>query len=83
MPQYSVFVGNQSTRIKYPRDFDVADAEAARTIALRIARVFVEVVPYWNDLSSDQQNDFFVEIADETGKTVLSVPFRETGRSSA
>ena len=71
------------TRIKYPRDFDVADAEAARTIALRIARVFVEVVPYWNDLSSDQQNDFFVEIADETGKTVLSVPFRETGRSSA
>jgi hypothetical protein len=34
-------------------------------------------VPYWNDLPSEQQNDFVVEIDDESGQTVLKVPFRD------
>ena len=42
-----------------------------------MARVFIEVVPYWNELSFEQQNDFVVEIDDESGQTVLTVPFRE------
>jgi hypothetical protein len=42
-----------------------------------VAKVFMEVVPYWNDLSLDQQNEFVVEIDDEGGQTVLIVPFNE------
>ncbi len=53
------------------------NVEAARRVALRVAQVFIEVVPYWNDLSPEQQNDFVVEIDDESGQTVLTVPFRE------
>ncbi len=46
-------------------------------LALKIARIFIEVVPYWGELSSKQRNDFVVEILDEDGQTVLTVPFRE------
>jgi hypothetical protein len=34
-------------------------------------------VPYWDHLTPEQQNDFVVEIDDESGHTVLPVPFRE------
>jgi hypothetical protein len=77
MSQFSLFICRQQTRIKYPKSYDLPDVEAARRVALRVARVFMEVVPYWNDLSPDQQNDFVVEIDDEGGQTVLTVPFSE------
>ena len=77
MSQFSLFICRQHTRIKYPKSYDLPDVEAARRVALRVARVFMEVVPYWNDLSPDQQNDFVVEIDDEGGQTVLTVPFSE------
>jgi hypothetical protein len=37
----------------------------------------MEVVPYWRDLSPDHQNDFVVEIVDEAGGLLLTVPFSE------
>ncbi|WP_407666817.1 DUF6894 family protein [Microvirga roseola] len=77
MPQYSLFIWNQHNRIKYPKSFDLPDTEAARPVALKVARVFMDVVPYWKELSPDQQNDFVVEVVDEAGETVLTVPFRE------
>jgi hypothetical protein len=77
MPQYSLFVCRQHNRIKYPKSYNLPNVEAARRVALRVAKVFMEVVPYWNDLSPDQQNDFVVEIDDEGGQTVLIVPFKE------
>lgn len=77
MPQYNLFVCNQHNRIRYPKNFDLPDLEAARAAALRLAKVFMEVVPYWNELPSDQQNEFVVEIDDERGQTVLIVPFNE------
>jgi hypothetical protein len=77
MPQYTLFIWNKHRRIKYPRSVDLPDAKAAREVALRLARVFTEVVPYWNDLSSKQQRNFVVEIVDEEGRTVLTVPFRD------
>jgi hypothetical protein len=40
-------------------------------------RVFSEVVPYWDELSYEQQGNFVVEVADEKGRTVLTVPFRD------
>ena len=57
---------------------DLPDVDAAREVAWKIARIFVEVVPYWGDLSSEQRSGFVVEIVDETGETVLTLPFRET-----
>jgi hypothetical protein len=77
MPQYNLFISSQHRRIRYPKSYDLPDVEAARQVALRVARVFVEVVPYWNDLSPDQQDGFVVEIDDEGGQTILIVPFQE------
>ncbi|KLK90589.1 hypothetical protein AA309_24965 [Microvirga vignae] len=75
MPRYRFFVSNQQDRVRYPRSFDLADADVAKGVALQIARTFAEVVPYWDELSADQRNDFVVEIVDEADQTVLTVPF--------
>jgi hypothetical protein len=77
MSQYNLFICNQQRRIKYPKSYDLPDVEAARRVALRVAKVLMEVAPYWNDLSFDQQNHFLVEIDDEGGQTVLVVLFNE------
>ena len=82
MPKYSFFVWNKRGRIKYPKSFYLQDAEAARLVAAKIARVFAEVVPYWGELSSKQRADFVVEIIDEAGETVLTVPFEAQESSS-
>jgi hypothetical protein len=77
MPQYTLFVCNQHNRIKYPESFALPDIDAARDAARRVARVFMEVVPYWSDLPPDQQGEFRVEIVDEAGERLLTVPFKE------
>jgi len=45
--------------------------------------VFAEVVPYWSELSPKQKADFVVEILDESGETVLTVPFKEAQEKSS
>ena len=77
MPRYDLYVSNGHSRVKYPKGFDLPDMEAARGVALRVARVFFEAVPYWNDLSSDQKDKFVVEIIEEGGLTIWTVPFSE------
>jgi hypothetical protein len=77
MTRYSFIVWNSRTRVKYPRSYDLPGVVAARKAALKIADIFVDVVPNWSDLSFQQRNTFVVEIVDETGQTVLTVPFRE------
>jgi hypothetical protein len=77
MPQYSFFIRNKQSRVRYPRSFDLTDVKAAREAALRIARAFGEVVPSWDELPSDQKSNFAVEVDNEAGQTVLTVPFRE------
>lgn len=77
MPQFRFFVSNQQTRVRYPRNFNLAGADQARRVALRIARAFSEAVPYWKTLTADQQNDFVVEVVDGADQTVLTVPFRD------
>lgn len=77
MPRYSLFIRYLHNRIRYPKSYDLPDVESARRTALRVAKTFMEVVPYWNDLSPDQQDEFVVEIDDEGGQTVLIVPFKE------
>ena len=44
---------------------------------MRIAQAFSRAVPGWSELSSDQHSNFVVEIVDEAGETVLTVPFME------
>ena len=77
MAKYSFFIWNKRSRVRYPRTLDLPDVDAAREVASRIASIFVEVVPYWGDLSSEQRSVFVIEIVDEAGQTVLTVPFRE------
>jgi hypothetical protein len=77
MTQYSFFVWNNLGRIQYPRIVDLPDVRAARKAALKIAEIFVDVVPRWSDLSSHQRNTFVVEIVNDIGQTVLTVPFRD------
>jgi hypothetical protein len=78
MPRYRFFVSNQQDRVRYPRSFDLADADVAKEVALQIVRTSTEVVPYWDELSADQRSAFMVEIVDEADQMVLTVPFRGT-----
>lgn len=80
MPQYDFFVWNKRSRVKYPRSYNLPDVDAARAVAERIAKVFSEVVPLWNDLSKGRQNNFAIEVVDQTGQTVLTVPFKEAAQ---
>jgi hypothetical protein len=77
MPSYNQFLYNQYSRVRYPETLDLPDVDAARDVAQKVAKVFMEVVPYWRDLSPDHQNDFVVEIVDEAGGLLLTVPFSE------
>ena len=77
MPRYNIFLYNQRDRVRYPKTMDLPDIEAAKDAARRVAKVFMDVVPYWRDLSSGQQNRFVVEVVDEAGELVLTVPFKE------
>ncbi|KFG67933.1 hypothetical protein [Microvirga sp. BSC39] len=76
MPRYNLFLYNQRKRVRYPETLDLPDVDAAQGIAQRVANVFMEVVPYWDELTSEQQNRYVVEIVDEAGELLLTVPFR-------
>lgn len=78
MPQYTLFISNKRNRVKYPRSFDLPDADTARKAAQKLVRVFSESAPYWNELSYEQKGDFMVEITDEEGRVVLTVPLRDS-----
>jgi hypothetical protein len=80
MPRYSLFLYNQHSRVRYPETLNLPDIGAARHVARRVANVFMEVVPYWGELSRDQQHRYVVEIVDEAGGVLLTVPFRERTR---
>ncbi len=77
MSHYSFFVWSNRSRVKYPRTLDLPDIAAARDIALKIGRIFVDTVPRWDSLSAKQKNAFVVEIVNDIGQTVLTVPFRK------
>ncbi|MET0527142.1 MAG: hypothetical protein ABW003_02140 [Microvirga sp.] len=77
MPRYNIFLYNQRDRVRYPKTMDLPDIDAANDAARRVAKVFMDVVPYWHDLSKSQQSRFVVEVVDEAGELILTVPFRE------
>lgn len=75
MPRYSLFLYNQRKRVRYPESLNLPDIDAAQRIAQRVAEVFMEVVPYWDELTPEQQDRYVVEIMDEAGGLLLAVPF--------
>lgn len=83
MPRYNLFLYNQRKRVRYPETLDLPDVDAAQRVALRVAQVFMDVVPYWSDLSPDQQGRYVVEIMAEAGGLLLTVPFKETEKAKA
>lgn len=82
MPRYNLFVCNQHKRVRYPESFDLPDLDTANDAAHRVAKVFMEVVTYWTELSPEQQDAFVVEIVDETGELLLTTPFRASEASA-
>jgi hypothetical protein len=77
MPRYNLFLYNQRKRVRYPETLDLPNVDAARRAARRVANIFMDVVPYWSDLSPDQQGRYVVEIMDEAAELLLTVSFKE------
>jgi hypothetical protein len=77
MPRYNLFLNNQRKRVRYPETLDLPDVDAARRVARRVADVFMEVVPYWDELTPEQQDRYVLEIMDEAGRLLLAMPFRQ------
>ena len=79
MPTYDVYVWTNFRRLKYPRGLNIASLEAAHSIALRMARVFIGLKAP-NGYLPQAERDFHVEVVNEDGRTVLAVPGRWIGR---
>jgi hypothetical protein len=77
MPRYSLVLYNQRHRVRYPETLSLPDIDAAQHVARRVAHTFRKVVPYWGDLTADQQGRYVVEIVSEAGELLLTVPFRD------
>jgi hypothetical protein len=74
MPRYFFHIRDKNSFKSDEVGQEFPDLEAARAEALRDAKEL------WSDLSRDVARETAViEIADETGETVLTVLFREAG----
>jgi len=76
MPRYNLFLYNQRKRVKYPKTLDLSGVDAAERVARRVANVFTDVVSYWSDLTPDQQECYVIEVTDETGELLSTVPIK-------
>ena len=78
MPTYDVYVWTKFRRLKYPRGLNIPSLEAAYSVALRMARVFIGLRSPRGHLSVAER-DFHVEVVNQDGRTVLAVPGRWMG----
>jgi hypothetical protein len=78
MPSYDVYVWTKFRRLKYPRGLNIPSLEAAHSVALRMARVFIGLRSPKGHLSVAER-DFHVEVVNQDGRTVLAVPGRWMG----
>jgi len=74
MPLYYLHLRDSDGLGKDPDGIELPDLDAAHAEALRAAR---DMRPLWSDMPPEARNELAFEIADETGKTVLTVPFSE------
>jgi hypothetical protein len=78
MPTYDVYVWTYFRRLKYPRGLNIPSLEAAHSVALMMARVFIGLeAPRGNLPQADC--DFHIEVVNEDGRTVLAAPGRWMG----
>ena len=77
MPQYEFYFRHNDKRVKYPRSLNLPGTDAAHRVALKLARALIEASSFWTDLSAETRNAFVVEIIDEVGQVVLTLPFIE------
>jgi hypothetical protein len=78
MPTYDVYVWTNSRRLKYPRGLNVPSLEAAHSVALMMARVFIGLEAP-REYLPQADCDFHVEVVNEDGRSVLAVPGRWMG----
>lgn len=71
MATYDVYVWTKFRRLKYPRGLNIPSLEAAHSIA----RVFIGIKSPRGHLSLVER-DFLVEVVNEDGRAVLTVPGR-------
>lgn len=83
MPRYNLFIYNRYRRVQYPETLSLPDLDAVQRIARKVAQVFIDVVPYWGELTPEQQRRYVVEVMDEAGVLLLAVPFKETEEARA
>ncbi len=76
MTHYQLFLRNKHGHYRYPKTLNVPDVKAAHRVALRMARVLLENTLLWRGWSAEERTDFVVDITDEAGQTVLTVPSR-------
>jgi hypothetical protein len=78
MPTYDIYVWTKFRRLKYPRGLNISSLEAAHSIALKMARVFIGLKSP-SGHHSLAERDSLIEVVNEDGRTVLTVPGRWIG----
>jgi hypothetical protein len=72
MPRYYFHVHDGDRRDRDHVGTELADIHDARREAVNVAR---ELCHLWDDLPPGALNNMSIEVADETGHIVLTVPF--------
>jgi hypothetical protein len=75
MPRYFIDTRSRFGCIEDLEGINLADADAARDEALRVATHKFRST--WQDMPSESGDDIAIEVVAETGQTVLVVPFWE------
>jgi hypothetical protein len=75
MPHYFIDMRSRFGCIEDLEGINLADADAARDEALRVATHKFRST--WQDMPSESGDDIAIEVVAETGQTVLVVPFWE------
>ncbi len=73
MPRYCFHVHDGDSLDQDHSGMDLANIHEARTEAVKAA---CDLCHLWDDLPPGDLNNMVIEVADETGQTVLIVPFR-------
>lgn len=76
MLNHDLYVRTQHRRVKYPRRLYLPSVEAAHEAAVRLARIFVEGRSCWEDVSIGASDAFTVDIVNEAGQAILTIPSR-------
>ncbi len=76
MPRYYIDVRSSFGLNEDMDGIEVADLSAAHAEALEVGRKLRE---RWTEIPSEARDDIFVEVVDESLRTVLKVPLSEVG----